>query len=181
MKLTKIIVVILSITTLLLSSCVKDIDTAQAENAAYTTPLIMPLVYLQLNQSDFLDTTGAESLYIVDETDLVIDSSILSSIKPTVTLKTKTTNTFARNMYCELIFVDAYGTDLVNKVVVIPANVTNFTADLSFSAAEVVLMKQMSRVRTELFLNTGTPLLQPTDSYVFNFQSALYFNVGYPN
>lgn len=176
-----LLILLIGISAVLVSSCVKNIDISQAENAEYTTPLLMPLVYFTLVSSDFLDTSGNENLYRIDETDMVIESSIMSSIKPTVVFETKTTNTFNRSVFCEVYFVDTYGTDLVNKAILIPANSTNYIQNIPLTNDEIVLFKQTARIRTEILMNPSTTPLQPTDSYLFNFQSAVRLHVGYPN
>lgn len=173
--------ILLIVTAFLSVSCVKNIDVTQAENADYSTPLLMPLVYFTLQTQDFIDNAGNETLHIVDETDLTIDSSLMSSIKPTVVFETQTTNTFNRQAVCEVYFVDSYGTDLINKLIIIPANTTNYSFDIPLTNDEIVLFKQTARVRTELFLSPSSTPLQPTDTYTFNFQSAVRLHVGYPN
>lgn len=170
----KIIKYSLIVCCLLFYSCIKDIDLDQIDDIEINTTHIVSLVHFTLGSSSLLDDLANEALSISDTTIFpVFVGPYNENYLVQADFNYKFTNTFNRLVTIQYGFLDEFDNSIYTfQPINIAANSTNFEVTQTIVEADIPLVLPTDKIVINIVMDSGTPMLDPSQNYSFNMQSA---------
>lgn len=164
---------LLFVTLFYFSSCVENADFDQI-NLDVEPVLITPLVFLELNQNDFLDDTGTVEIEtLTDLTDLdAFQGALIQENLLRVDFQFEIRNSFDRKFLIEIELLSSNNTILYNFQ---PLQIES--GDRTYSSQEVIRVDnnpnilETSKVRVTITLIPGSNILDPDVQQSIEFRS----------
>jgi len=157
-------------------SCIKDIDFDQIDDLTFATPLSVSFVYVEVDQSVFLDANNQEISHVIDESDIQIIDFLSHAEDNVITIVTYLTNTIDREFVIEYEFYDAQNQlVMISDSMLIQPNSTNLTYEMSYTYAQ---LENVTRVRTSIRMLPGVPL-RPLLDRNLSIDSTINMNYEY--
>ncbi len=174
----KIVKYTLILGSLFLLSCIKDIDLDQINDIEINTTHVVSLVYFTLNSSNLLDELGNEVLSISDTTIFpVFVGSYNENYLVQADFNYKFTNTFNREVTLQYEFLDEFNNSLFTfQPINIAANISDYEITQSILEADIPTLLPTDKIVVNMVMDSGSPMLDPSQNYSFNLQSAATLN-----
>lgn len=156
-------------------SCIKDIDLDQIDDLEINTTHVVPFVHFTLTSSNLLDELGNEMLSVSDTTRFpVFVGSYNENYLVQSDFNYKFTNTFNRQVILQHEFLDKYDNSLfIFQPINIVANSTDYEITQSIFEADITTILSIDKVVINVVMDSGLPMLDPSQNYSFNLESAV--------
>ncbi|MCX2679490.1 hypothetical protein OOZ15_06000 [Galbibacter sp. EGI 63066] len=172
-------ILLLLIGSLLMFSCVKDVDFDQAETFELTPVVDVSLVHFDISASQIGEAQGNSLGYTFsDNTNIdVFSESYFDDSLQEADFIFEFTNTIARSFSAEIILYNASGNPIDDISVDVSA-FENVTTERKYNESEIQTIKDMERIEVSLTLDSGTPELTPDSEGALLFKSAATFHMS---
>ncbi|PQJ22980.1 hypothetical protein [Tenacibaculum sp. SG-28] len=156
-------------------SCVKDIDFGQAEDLILRPEYLISLVYTNLDQTNFTDSSGNEISEITDRTRVDFFGSFTEDYLQKIDVDIQISNTFNRSFILEFRFVDENNMETYTfPSLSISANSADFryTEEIDVAVNPAILLTESIDMTLTLLPSPDGSVIDSTQQANFIFKSA---------
>ncbi len=159
----------------IIASCVKDIDFNQTEELLLSPEYLISLVYTNIDQTNFLDSSGTEISQITDRTRVDFFGSFTEDYLQKIDLDINILNSFDRNFTLDFRFLDENNRETYSiSTISIAANSTDFryTEEVDVVANPAMLRTDSIEITLTLEPSSDGSVINSTQQANFIFKAA---------